>query len=122
MTATVAEPPTHRNEVLLLGRLSAAPEVRTLPSGDEITVWRLVVGRDALVVGRPTQDTVDCVAWSARVRRCAASWQADDVVEVEGSLRRRFWRAGPTLASRYEVEVVRGRRVTKAVTRRRTPE
>lgn len=122
MTATAAEAPACRNEVVLVGRLSAAPEVRTLPSGDELTVWRLVVARDDVVEGRPTQDTLDCVAWSARVRRGAAAWQGGDVVEVEGALRRRFWRAGPTLASRYEVEVLRARRVTKAVTRRRKPE
>ena len=36
---------TTRNEVLLLGRLSVAPEPRELPSGDEITTFRLVVDR-----------------------------------------------------------------------------
>jgi single-strand DNA-binding protein len=40
--------------------------------------------------------------------------QPGDIVEVRGSLRRRFWRAGPGAVSRTEVEVVRLRRVAAA--------
>jgi single-strand DNA-binding protein len=111
----------HRNEVLLVGRLSAAPEVRVLPSGDEITTWRLVVARDEVADGRAGQDTLDCTAWSARARKAAAAWQAGDVVEVEGALRRRFWKTPASLASRCEIEVSRGRRVAKAAAHQRKP-
>jgi single-strand DNA-binding protein len=113
----------HRNQVLLVGRVSAAPEVRVLPSGDEITTWRLVVARDDVPEGRPAQDTIDCTAWSNRTRRSASSWAAGDVVEVEGALRRRFWKTSAALASRCEVEVTRVRRVAKTApaTGRRTP-
>jgi single-strand DNA-binding protein len=119
MSATTAESAVHRNEITLVGRVSVDPETRVLPSGDEITVWRLVVMRDDIVDGHPSQDTLDCVAWSSRVRRIASTWTAGDVVELEGALRRRFWRTSTNLASRYEVEVVRARRVGKAVTRPR---
>jgi single-strand DNA-binding protein len=121
MSADTAD---HRNEVLLVGRLSAAPEVRVLPSGDEITTWRLVVARDDVAEGRAAQDTIDCTAWSSRTRRSASSWAPGDVVEVEGALRRRFWKTPAALASRCEVEVSRVRRVAKApagITGRRTP-
>src|SRR4051812_10569152 len=101
---TTAAPAAHRNEIVLVGRVSGEPQVRTLPSGDEITVWRLVVDRDVVEDGRPGHDTLDCTAWTPRVRRTVASWGEHDVVEIEGALRRRFWRAGGTLASRYEVE------------------
>ena len=108
---------TARNEVVLLGRVAAAPQERALPSGDVLVSWRLVVDRDAAAgtgTRRPTVDTVDCVAFAARVRRTAGTWVAGDVVELEGALRRRFWRAptGPT--SRYEVEVRAARRVLRA--------
>ncbi len=43
---------------------------------------------------RQTVDALECAAWSARARRSVAAWAADDVVEVVGSLRRRFFRAG----------------------------
>lgn len=59
--------PAARNEVLLVGRLSAPVEQRTLPSGDVLATWRLVVDRPParrpLREGaRPvTVDTLDCV-------------------------------------------------------------
>ena len=118
MPATVTE---HRNEVLLVGKIAAEPEVRVLPSGDEITVWRLVVTRDRAEEGRPQQDTLDCTAWTARTRKAAATWSAGDVVEVEGSIRRRFWKTPAALASRCEIEVSRARRLTRATLRPRTP-
>jgi single-strand DNA-binding protein len=113
-----AESAEHRNEVLLVGRVSAEPEVRVLPSGDEITTWRLIVARDDVPDGRPGQDTIDCTAWSIRTRRSASTWVAGDVVEVEGALRRRFWKTPAALASRCEVEVSRVRRVAKSATGR----
>jgi single-strand DNA-binding protein len=99
----------HRNEILLVGKVSAAPEDRTLPSGDEITTWRIVVARGG---DRTGHDTIECTAWTARLRRNAASWAAGDLVEVEGAVRRRHWRTpAGTPASGYTVEVRRARRV-----------
>jgi single-strand DNA-binding protein len=106
-----------RNEVVLAGRLAAPGEERTLPSGDVLVSFRVVVSRPpaARAPGRPTVDTIDCVAWGAGVRRSVLAWTAGDVVEVTGALRRRFWRSnggGPT--SRTEVEAVRAKRLAKA--------
>jgi single-strand DNA-binding protein len=92
--------------------------VRELPSGDVLVTWRVVVGRPP---GRrppegvrpTTVDTLDCVAWTASARRAAAALAVDDVVEVSGALRRRFWRAGAGAASRCEVEVTTVRRVNR---------
>lgn len=108
-----------RNEVHLLGRVSGAPEERELPSGDALVAWRVVVERPVpkrplpAGVRRPTVDALDCVAWSAAVRRTARGLRDGDVVAVEGALRRRFWRAGATAVSRTEVEVLALRRVRR---------
>ncbi len=106
------------NEVVLVGRVAAAASSRTLPSGDELVTWRLVVDRpppDTTAGGKPvTIDTVDCVAWRAGVRRAAAAWAVGDIVRVEGALRRRFWRSPTGPASRYEVEARTVRRLAKA--------
>jgi single-strand DNA-binding protein len=115
----MADAPEHRNEVVLVGRVTSVPVERVLPSGDNICSWRLTVDRGD-TDGR--FDVVDCTAWSARARRAAASWQHHDVVEVEGALRRRFYRTGGGTSSVYEIEVSRARRVAAAVRRRRTRE
>ena len=106
-----------RNEVILVGRLAAEAQDKELPSGDVLTSWRLVVDRGPakrkLPEGvRPTTiDTLECVAWLPAVQQTAANWCAGDVIAVEGALRRRFWRGGN---SRYDVEVVKAKRVAKA--------
>lgn len=107
-----------RNEVVLVGRVPAAPEERELPSGDVLVTWRVVVGRPQgrrppEGVRTPTVDTLDCVAWTASTRRAASALLPDDVVEVSGALRRRFWRAGAGATSRCEVEVAAVRRVSR---------
>lgn len=106
------------NEVRLAGRVSGSPEVRVLPSGDEVAVCRVVVPRRPLrrrADGRtgPTVDVVDCAAWTARPRRAMSAWQSGDEVEVVGALRRRFFRAGDRTMSRVEVEVRTARRVRR---------
>lgn len=95
------------NEVRLVGRLSGEPAVRVLPSGDELTVWRLVVDRTPDKSGprSPSVDTIDCVARRPNVQRMATRWAPGDTLEVQGALRRRFWRGARGTASRCEVEV-----------------
>jgi single-strand DNA-binding protein len=115
-----AEPPV--NEVHLVGRLAAPPESRELPSGDVLVSFRLVVGRGPVRGARrgasartPTVDTLDCAVWRTDLQRRAARLDEGDVLELHGSLRRRFWRSGTgTPASRSEVEVLRLRRVATA--------
>jgi len=115
------------NEVRLVGRVSQAPQERVLPSGDSVWTFRVVVPR-ATPAGRagdrngtgsgrkPRQqvDALECAAWSARARRSASAWEADDVVEVVGALHRRFFRAAGAVASRVEVEMRSGRVIRRA--------
>ena len=76
---------TRLNQVQLVGRLAADAVQRELPSGDRLATFRLVIDRPD-----------------------------SDVLRVDGELRRRFWRAGAGVASRYEVEVGAARRLAKA--------
>ena len=107
-------PEASLNQVLLRGRVSAAPTERELPSGATVVGVRITVRRDRTTMTKGSRQTVDwleCTAWSAGARRSVARWEVGDVVEVEGSLRRRFPRGGGV--SRVEVEVLRGRRVAR---------
>ncbi len=97
------------NTVHLVGRVTSLDPPRTLPSGDVVHGVRVTVGRDARA--RPGVDALDVACWSAVTRRVAGRLEVGDRVEVDGSLRRRFFRAGGAPASRYEVEARRLRRV-----------
>ncbi len=101
------------NTVRLRGRVSSAPHERELPSGAMIATFRLSIprARTAMTVGSTQSvDWVDCSAWAGRVRRSVSGWAVGDEVEVEGALRRRFYRAGEGSATRLEVEVLGARR------------
>ena len=118
---TVAPVPVldHRNEVHLLGRVSADPMSVTLPSGDAVVTVRLVIDRPRPPAGRGRRrqvDTVACAAWGPGLRRTVLRWSHGDIVEVDGALRRRFWRAEGVPQSRYEVELSGGRRLARAST------
>lgn len=103
------------NTVHLRGRVAAPGTERVLPSGDVIVTARLVVRRPVGSV-RPRQpvDTLDCVAWGGHARRALLAWPAGSMVEVQGAVRRRFWRGpgGPT--SRVEIEVTRARMLRRS--------
>lgn len=86
------------NHIVLTGRVSGEPVERTMPSGDKVVSFRLVVPRDEGGV-----DTIDCAVWSAALRRKVMN-MADHEAHLSGQLRRRFWQTANGPASRYEVE------------------
>ena len=93
------------SEVRVRGRLSGATTV-TLPSGDEVITFRVIVDRDARQrgpAGKVRVDALECVAWTAATRRKIAAYRDGDLIEVDGWLERRFWKAGSVPASRTEI-------------------
>jgi single-strand DNA-binding protein len=92
---------THLNTIQLLGRVSGEATERELPSGDKVVTFRIVVPRE-----ESGSDTIDIAAWTGRTRRSALSLVTDQMIRIEGSLRRRFYRASGALVSRYEVEAL----------------
>lgn len=97
------------NEVRLVGRVSTEPVAKQLPSGDTVWVFRLVVRRPEGHGSRQSVDVLECSVWGARLQRSVSGWSEGDRVELEGAVRRRFYRAGQATASRVEIEVRRGR-------------
>jgi single-strand DNA-binding protein len=108
------------NEVRLVGRLGADPQLRELPSGDTVWTLRVLVDRPPAPPRRqrpgPRVDSLDCAVWSGRLKQQVKTWSAGDVVEVSGALRRRFFRAAGAKASRVEIELTRGRIIRRAAT------
>lgn len=97
----------YANEVTLIGRASTPALEKKLPSGDKVVEVRIVVARD----DRDGFDTFDLAFWSAALRKRALTLADDEWIEVSGALRRRFWRAGNAIASRWQVEGRELRRV-----------
>jgi single-strand DNA-binding protein len=102
-----------RNDVVLRGRLSAPPELRPLPSGDTLLLFKLVVRRENPRPRGPKADVITCVSLLPALQRYATAWTTDDVVEVEGALQRRFWRTPTGTAVAYEVNCRHGRKVAR---------
>ncbi|RLV55474.1 single-stranded DNA-binding protein [Aeromicrobium phragmitis] len=100
------------NAVSLAGRISAAPVTRTLPSGDEIVSFRVVVDRSraARRRSRVRVDSFECAAWTAALRRFCSRLEVGDRVAVEGELRSRFARSGDGVVGRVTVDVSSVRR------------
>lgn len=97
----------YANEVTLIGRASTPALEKELPSGDKVVEVRIVVARD----DREGYDTFDLAFWSASLRKRALTLTDDEWIEVSGALRRRFWRTGNNIASRWQVEGRELRRV-----------
>src|SRR4051812_18656854 len=99
------------NIVILRGRLSRPPEVRTLPSGDPLVAYEITVERP----GERAESVP--VVWFGTAP--AAELEPDTEVVVVGRVRRRFFRAGGATQSRTEVvaDDVVPARLTKRVAR-----
>lgn len=98
------------NYVELIGRVTGEAQDVALPSGETLTRMRIVVPRDKPAT-KTTIDTIDIVTFKPAVHKRMHACSVGDVVSVTGQLRRRFWRAGPGVGSRLEVEVSALKRV-----------
>jgi single-strand DNA-binding protein len=92
-TSTV---PSGTNLTVLVGTLTAAPELRPLPSGAVVTTLQVTVHRD------DAPDESVPVAW-LDAPTPVATWEVGDEVLVTGRTVRRFFRAGGSTQSRTEV-------------------
>jgi single-strand DNA-binding protein len=90
----------YKNRVELAGRVSGEPSEKTLPSGDVVAEFRLVINRD----DREGVDTLDVAVWKAQLRKRALSLEAEEWIGIKGVLRRRFWKGSTGIASRWQVE------------------
>ena len=83
------------NIVVIEGRLSSEPRERELPSGSTLHAYEVSTRSDGVTRSVP-------VVWVDASRPPKVT-DGDEVVVV-GAVRRRFFRAGGTVASRTEVE------------------
>ena len=80
------------NKVILMGRLTTDPELRTTPKGDEVISFTIAVERSfADANGDRKADFLNCVAWKGTARFIHSHFNKGQMINVCGSLQTRNW-------------------------------
>lgn len=78
------------NQVVLCGRLTANPELRTTNGGTSVTSFRIAVNRRSREV-QTQADFIDVVAWKERGENIAKYFTKGDSIFIVGELQTREW-------------------------------
>lgn len=79
------------NYVMMMGRLTADPELRTTEKGSEFTAFSIAVQRPKPKDGEAAVDFFNCVAWKSRAKIVSDWYHKGDMIMVVGTLRNRRW-------------------------------
>ena len=94
------------NRVILMGRLVAAPELKTTASGVSVTSFRIAVDRSYVKSGEERKaDFIDIVCWRQQADFVCRYFGKGSLIAVEGQLQTRTYQAKDG-TNRYVVEVV----------------
>lgn len=94
------------NTAILMGRLTADPELRTTNTGLSVTTFTVAVDRGYAKPGEQRQaDFINCVAWRQQADFITKYFQKGSMIAVQGSIQTRSYddRNGN---KRYVTEVV----------------
>lgn len=94
------------NKVILIGRLTRDPELRTIASGNATTSFTIVVNRNFTNQnGEREADFINCVAWRKQAENVAKYCTKGSQVAVEGRIQTRNYDAQDG-TKRYVTEVI----------------
>lgn len=80
------------NNVVLMGRLVATPELRNTQTGVAVTSFSLAVERSFARAGEQRQaDFIDCVAWRNTAEFISKYFQKGSMIAVTGSIQTRTY-------------------------------
>ena len=78
------------NRIVLLGRLTADPEIKTTPNGVSVATFTVAVDRSFTAKGQEKQtDFIPVVAWRATADFIGKYFQKGSLIAVDGSLQTR---------------------------------
>ena len=77
------------NSVILMGRLTGDPELRTTTSGTEVAAFTVAVDRDFKQNGETVTDFIHCRAWRQTATFVGQYFGKGRLICVEGSLQSR---------------------------------
>ena len=94
------------NRIILMGRMTRDPELRTTGSGKSVTSFTIACERDVKNQdGSRTADFIDCVAWGNTAEFAVKYFGKGRMVIVDGRLQTRDW-TDKNRNKRKAVEVV----------------
>lgn len=78
------------NNVVLMGRLTADPELRQTASGFEVTSFSIAIDRPFVRQGEERQtDFINCVAWRQTAKFITTYFRKGQMIAVTGSIQTR---------------------------------
>ena len=94
------------NRVILMGRLTADPELKTTPNGVSVTSFSIAVDRSYVKSGEERKaDFINIVCWRQTAEFVCRYFGKGSLIAVEGQLQSRSYQAKDG-TNRYIVEVV----------------
>ena len=81
------------NRVILMGRLTADPELRQTPQGTAVTSFTIAVDRRIKTENGQQADFITCVAWRKTAEFICRYFQKGRMIAIEGQLQSRSWDA-----------------------------
>ncbi|MCH5202706.1 MAG: single-stranded DNA-binding protein [Oscillospiraceae bacterium] len=94
------------NRVILMGRITAAPELKTTSSGVSVTSFSLAVDRNYVKQGEQRQtDFINVVCWRQQAEFVCRYFGKGSMIAIEGQLQTRTYQAKDG-TNRYVTEVV----------------
>ena len=95
------------NKVILMGRLTRDPELRSTPNGVSVASFTLAVERDFARQGEEKKtDFINIVAWRNTADFVSKYFTKGQLVAVSGKLQVRSWDDAQTGTKRYATDVV----------------
>ena len=79
------------NRVILMGRLTADPELRQTPQGTSVTSFTIAVDRRIKTENGQQADFITCVAWRKTAEFICRYFQKGRMIAIEGQLQSRSW-------------------------------
>ena len=94
------------NKVILIGRLTRDPEMRTTPNGTATTSFSIAVDRNFVGPnGQREADFINCITWRKQAENVARYCSKGSQVAVEGRIQTRNY-TGQDGNKRYVTEVI----------------
>ena len=93
------------NKVILGGRLTSDPELKTTQSGVAVTAFTIAISRKAKKGEEAKADFINCTAWRQTAEFITSYFKKGSSICVVGSLQTRNWTTS-TGEKRYSTEVL----------------